>query len=41
VQLHPLRRHLTLLVLQLHEPSPQFRFIHTVSFTSFGPSQSS
>jgi hypothetical protein len=40
VQLHPSSRNVTLLFSQLGEFRPQFGFVHTVSFTSAGPSQS-
>jgi hypothetical protein len=40
VQLHPSSRNVTLLFAQLGEFRPQFGFVHTVSFTSSGPSQS-
>jgi hypothetical protein len=41
VQLDALRRDGALLLSELGELFPQFGFIHTVSFTSSGPSQSS
>ena len=40
VQLHALRRDGALLLPELGEFRPQFGFVHTVSFTSSGPSQS-
>ena len=41
MQLRSLRRHGGLFVLELDQLRPQFRFVHSVSFTSSGPSQSS
>ena len=40
MQLHALRRDGALLLPELGEFRPQFGFVHTVSFTSSGPSQS-
>jgi hypothetical protein len=40
VQLHTLRRNVAFFLLELHELRPQFGFVHTVSFTSSRPSQS-
>src|SRR5690349_11617939 len=34
VELHPLLRDIPLFVHELHQPCPQFSFVHAVSFTS-------